>query len=233
MIQVRWMEEGRGRQCAYWMKSKREDSRSRIRLWPIRASMPRKRLLAMVWRKSRANALFFRRSAACVHTGIRRVSPCRRIGVLHLQPVQGATAVCRVLSGRRHGGGATSVAVSADPGAGSLRGYDAERSHTVYLRYGMDCRRSAQRRRVASNHVCGEGVMGMPGKITPIVNDFLVRFQQGAVKETGRRPLTFLRTPMDEGLIVPGCQRPGFVFWQPIAWPDPDVPLGEHAGQVP
>jgi hypothetical protein len=69
----------------------------------------------------------------------------------------------------------------------------------------------------------------MPGKITPIVNDFLVRFQQGAVKETGRRPITFLRTPMDEGLIVPGCQRPGYVFWQPIAWPDANVPLGAHA----
>ena len=71
----------------------------------------------------------------------------------------------------------------------------------------------------------------MPGKITPIVNDFMVRFQQGAVKETGRRPLTFRREPMDEGLIVPGCQRPGFVFWQPIAWPDGGVPLGEHVSK--
>lgn len=69
----------------------------------------------------------------------------------------------------------------------------------------------------------------MPGKITPIVNDFLVRFQQGSLRETGRRPLTFRRTPMDEGLIVPGCQRPGFVFWQPIAWPDEFAPLGEFA----
>jgi hypothetical protein len=73
--------------------------------------------------------------------------------------------------------------------------------------------------------------MEMAGKITPIVNDFLVRFQQGAIRETGRRPLTFLRTPMDEGLIVPGCQRPGYVFWQPVAWPEPEVPLGEHAGK--
>jgi hypothetical protein len=71
----------------------------------------------------------------------------------------------------------------------------------------------------------------MPGKITPIVNDFLIRFQQSAIKETGRRPLTFRRTPMDEGLIVSGCQRPGFVFWQPIAWPDTGVPLGEHAAK--
>ena len=71
----------------------------------------------------------------------------------------------------------------------------------------------------------------MPGKMTPIVNDFLVRFQQGALRETGRRPLTFRRTPMNEGLIVPGCQRPGFVFWQPIAWPEDMVPLGEHAGK--
>lgn len=69
----------------------------------------------------------------------------------------------------------------------------------------------------------------MPGTITPVVNDFMVRFQQGAIKETGRRPLTYHRTPMDEGLIVPGCQRPGYVFWQPIAWPDANVPLGEYA----
>lgn len=69
----------------------------------------------------------------------------------------------------------------------------------------------------------------MPGKITPIVNDFLVRFQKTAIKETGRRPLTFHRTPMDNGLIVPGCQRAGFVFWQPIAWPGEAVPLGDNA----
>ncbi|MFH1513195.1 MAG: hypothetical protein ABIG45_07560 [Bacillota bacterium] len=71
----------------------------------------------------------------------------------------------------------------------------------------------------------------MTGKLTPIVNDFLVRFQQGAVKETGRRPLTFRRTPMDEALVVPGCQRPGFVFWQPIAWPEGNAPLGGHAAK--
>ena len=70
----------------------------------------------------------------------------------------------------------------------------------------------------------------MPGKLTPIVNDFLVRFQQTAIKETGRRPLTYSRTPMEEALIVPGCQRPGFVFWQPVAWPGTGAPLGEHAG---
>ena len=69
----------------------------------------------------------------------------------------------------------------------------------------------------------------MPGKITPIVNDFMVRFQKTAIKETGRRPLAFHRTPMDDGLIVPGCQRAGFVFWQPIAWPEGDVPFGENA----
>ncbi len=69
----------------------------------------------------------------------------------------------------------------------------------------------------------------MPGKITPAVHEFLVRFQQGALKETGRRPLAFLRTPMDESLVVPGCQRPGFVFWQPVAWPEGGAPLGGHA----
>ncbi|MBE0601520.1 MAG: hypothetical protein IH607_06995 [Firmicutes bacterium] len=71
----------------------------------------------------------------------------------------------------------------------------------------------------------------MPGTITPIVNDFLVHFQQGAIKETGRRPLTYHREPMDTELVVPGCQRPGFVFWQPVAWPEGGAPLGEYAGK--
>lgn len=69
----------------------------------------------------------------------------------------------------------------------------------------------------------------MQGTLTPIMRDFLIRFQQTAIKETGRRPLTFARTPMDETLVLPGCQRPGYVFWQPIAWKDGNVPLGENA----
>jgi len=36
---------------------------------------------------------------------------------------------------------------------------------------------------------------------------------------------------MDEKLVLPGCQRPGFVFWQPIPWKDGHVPLGQHAPQ--
>ena len=69
----------------------------------------------------------------------------------------------------------------------------------------------------------------MPGKLTPIMRDYLIRFQQTAIRETGRRPLTYLRTPMDDKLVLPGCQRPGFVFWQPIAWEDGQAPLGESA----
>ena len=69
----------------------------------------------------------------------------------------------------------------------------------------------------------------MQGSITPIMRDFLVRFQQTAIKETGRRPLTYSRSTMDEKLVLPGCKRPGFVFWQPIAWTDSIVPLGENA----
>ena len=69
----------------------------------------------------------------------------------------------------------------------------------------------------------------MQGTLSPIMRDFLIRFQQTALKETGRRPLTFSRAPMDEKLVLPGCQRPGFVFWQPIAWKDDRVPLGENA----
>lgn len=69
----------------------------------------------------------------------------------------------------------------------------------------------------------------MQAAIMPIMRDYLIRFQQTAIKETGRRPLTFLRTDMDEKLVLPGCQRPGFAFWQPIPWKDGNVPLGAHA----
>ena len=69
----------------------------------------------------------------------------------------------------------------------------------------------------------------MQTALAPIMRDYLIRFQQTAIKETGRRPLTFLRVPMDEKLVLPGCQRPGYVFWQPIPWKDGAVPLGEHA----
>lgn len=69
----------------------------------------------------------------------------------------------------------------------------------------------------------------MQAAIAPIMRDYLIRFQQTAIKETGRRPLTFLRVPMDERLVLPGCQRPGYAFWQPIPWKDGNVPLGKSA----
>lgn len=65
----------------------------------------------------------------------------------------------------------------------------------------------------------------MQAAISPIMRDYLIRFQQTAIKETGRRPLTWLRTPMDEKLVLAGCQRPGYAFWQPIPWKDGNVPL--------
>jgi len=65
--------------------------------------------------------------------------------------------------------------------------------------------------------------------LAPILRDALVRFQQTAIRETGRRPMTWLRSPMDEALVLPGCQRPGFAFWQPIAWKDGKAPLGKKA----
>lgn len=71
----------------------------------------------------------------------------------------------------------------------------------------------------------------MQTSLTPIMRDYLIRFQQTAIRETGRRPLTYLRTPMDEKLVLPGCQRPGYVFWQPIPWKDGNVPLGEKAAK--
>lgn len=69
----------------------------------------------------------------------------------------------------------------------------------------------------------------MTTALTPILRDTLVRFQQTAIRETGRRPMTWLRTPMDDALVLPGCQRPGFAFWQPIAWRNGKVPLGKKA----
>ena len=69
----------------------------------------------------------------------------------------------------------------------------------------------------------------MTTALAPIMRDYLIRYQQTAIRETGRRPMTFLRTPMDDALVLPGCQRPGYAFWQPIAWPDNKVPLGKHA----
>lgn len=63
----------------------------------------------------------------------------------------------------------------------------------------------------------------------PIMRDFLIRFQQTAIRETGRRPVTYLRSPMDRDLILPGCQRPGYTFWQPMPWPKDGAPLGQYA----
>lgn len=65
--------------------------------------------------------------------------------------------------------------------------------------------------------------------LTPILRDYLVRYQQLAIRETGRRPLTWLRQPMDETLLLPGCPRPGFAFWQPVPWKDDKAPLGKAA----
>lgn len=66
--------------------------------------------------------------------------------------------------------------------------------------------------------------------ISNIMRDCLVRFQQTALRETGRRPVTFLREPMDEAMLLPGCTRPGFSCWQPVAW-EGEAPLGKDAGR--
>ena len=71
----------------------------------------------------------------------------------------------------------------------------------------------------------------MQTAMLPIMRDYLVRFQQSAIKETGRRPLSWLRTPEDEPLVIPGCRRPGYVFWQPIAWKEEKAPLGKQAAK--
>ena len=41
----------------------------------------------------------------------------------------------------------------------------------------------------------------MQTALAPIMRDYLIRFQQTAIKETGRRPLTFLRTPLGEKVL--------------------------------
>ncbi|MBQ7886140.1 MAG: hypothetical protein IJ313_04515 [Clostridia bacterium] len=64
--------------------------------------------------------------------------------------------------------------------------------------------------------------------ISNIMRDYLVRYQQTALRETGRRPMTFLREPMDEKLLLPGCPRAGYAFWQPVAW-EKEVPFGREA----
>ena len=69
----------------------------------------------------------------------------------------------------------------------------------------------------------------MASALFPILRDYLVRYQQYAIRETGRRPVTWLRTPMDESLLMPGCARPGFAFWQPVEWPGDKPPLGKAA----
>ena len=71
----------------------------------------------------------------------------------------------------------------------------------------------------------------MQTAMLPIMRDYLVRFQQSAIKETGRRPLSWLRTPEDEPLVIPGCRRPGYVFWQPIAWKEEKAPLGKQTAK--
>ena len=49
----------------------------------------------------------------------------------------------------------------------------------------------------------------MQTALLPIMRDYLVRFQQTAIKETGRRPLCWLRSPKDEALVIPeyGIQK--------------------------
>ncbi len=69
----------------------------------------------------------------------------------------------------------------------------------------------------------------MSTPLAPVLRDYLVRYQQMAIRETGHRPATWLRTPMEESLLLPGCARPGYAFWQPVEWKN-KVPLGKPEG---
>lgn len=66
-------------------------------------------------------------------------------------------------------------------------------------------------------------------ELAPVLRDFLVRYQQTAVRQTGCRPVTWLRSPMDEALLLPGSAKPGFTCWQPVAWPHEKPELGPAA----
>ena len=70
----------------------------------------------------------------------------------------------------------------------------------------------------------------MSGPLAPVLRDYLVRYQQMAIRETGHRPAVWLRTPMDEALLLPGCPKPGYAFWQPVEWKNNKVPLGKSEG---
>jgi len=66
--------------------------------------------------------------------------------------------------------------------------------------------------------------------LRPILCDTLVRFQRSVLRETGRRPMTFDRSPMEETLLLPGCPKPGYVFWQPASWPEGMPAPGSKSG---
>ena len=69
----------------------------------------------------------------------------------------------------------------------------------------------------------------MSTPLATVLRDYLVRYQQMAIRETGHRPVTWLRTSMDDALLLPGCSKPGFAFWQPVEWKNGKVPLGKAA----
>ncbi|MBR5547986.1 MAG: hypothetical protein IKU70_13545 [Clostridia bacterium] len=70
----------------------------------------------------------------------------------------------------------------------------------------------------------------MSSTLAPVLRDYLVRYQQMAIRQTGRRPVARLRTPMEDALLLPGCQKPGYVFWQPVEWKNNKAPVGKAEG---
>jgi len=69
----------------------------------------------------------------------------------------------------------------------------------------------------------------MSTPLASVLRDYLVRYQQMAIRETGHRPVTWLRTPMEEALLLPGCAKPGYSYWQPVEWKNNKAPLGKAA----
>lgn len=66
--------------------------------------------------------------------------------------------------------------------------------------------------------------------ISPIVRYYFLRYQQTAIRETGRRPMILRSKAINESLMLPGCPLKDYTFWQPIPWAEGNVPLGDNAG---
>jgi len=69
----------------------------------------------------------------------------------------------------------------------------------------------------------------MATSVAPVLRDFLVRYQQMSIRETGHRPIAWIHSPLDKPLELPGCTQSGLSYWQPVPWKDGQPALGKAA----